>query len=55
MGMKNMIKGTIEFLLDRIVIKYNTGEKMVYKLSQTLSIIQGSEYIVRGGQTYIKM
>lgn len=55
MGMENMIKGTIEFLLDRIVIKYNTGETMVYKLSPILSIMQGSEYIVRKGQTYIKM
>jgi len=55
MVMENMIKGTVQFLSDRIIIKYNTGETMEYKLSQTSAVLQGSEYIVRGGQTFIKV
>mgnify|MGYP000607085332 FL=1 len=52
--MENTIKGTVNFSSDKIVLKYTDGEKMEYKLRHIFTLIQGSEIITYGGQTFMR-
>ena len=52
--MENTIKGTVNFSSDKIVLKYTDGERMEYKLRHIFTLIQGSEIITHGGQTFMR-
>lgn len=52
--MEEGIVGSVVFGEDKITLKYDNGETVIFNVRSLFNPIEGTEYITHGGRTYFR-